>query len=154
MAAREDVLRRLGALVNQNQAPITPEPSLADGAPSENTSSVVVPFTADSQQDASTGTEVTNDSALGDGARELLKPLVKAWITSNLPQSLDDSIHEAVKPLLTNWMDTNLPRVVDAATRELFKPLLTAWLDRNLAPAIERSAHREIARLIGKVPNG
>lgn len=171
MSARDDVLRRLGALVNQNQAlavsdeleaepapeELEAEPALeapeAEPAPSEHRS-VVVPFTPEAQQNASAGTETTGDDALGDVARDLVKPLVKAWLTSNLAQSLDDTVHEAVKPLLTEWMDTNLPRMVDAATRELFKPLLTGWLDSNLAPAIQRSAQREIARLIGKLPNG
>jgi len=179
MSARDDVLRRLGALVNQNQAlavpevleaepvpevleaePVpevpkaepAPEAPEAQRAPSEHYS-VVVPFTPEAQQKASAGNETTGDNALGDGVRDLVKPLVKAWLTSNLAQSLDDSIHEAVKPLLTGWMDANLPRIVDAATNELFKPLLTQWLDRNLAPAVERSAQREIARLIGKLPN-
>lgn len=162
MAARDDVLRRLGALVNQNQAPAAPEELEAEPAPKEpevertpsEDYSVVVPFTPEAQQNVSAGTEVKSDSTLGDGVRDLVKPLVKAWLTSNLAQSLDDSIHEAVKPLLTGWMDANLPRVVDAATNELFKPLLTQWLDRNLAPAVERSAQREIARLIGKLPTG
>lgn len=174
MSARDDVLRRLGALVNQNQALAVPEEPEAEAvpeepdaepapeapdaepAPSEHSEhrSVVVPFTPETQPNAAAGTETTGDDALGDVARDLVKPLVKAWLTSNLAQSLDSTIHEAVKPLLTEWMDTNLPRMVDAATRELFKPLLTGWLDRNLAPAIQRSAQREIARLIGKLPNG
>jgi cell pole-organizing protein PopZ len=158
MATRDDVLRRLGGLDSQNQAPTAPEPPHAGGAPlSEGVNSVVVPFPPDSQQDVlaqDPDAEMTSDDALGDAARDLVKPLVKAWLTSNLPQSLDNSICEAVKPLLTNWMDANLPRMVDAAMRELFKPLLVAWLDRNLASTIERGAHREIARLTGKVSNG
>jgi len=180
MAARDDVLRRLGALVNQGQAPAEPEepeeerapseaervPSQVERAPSKDYSVVsvvmpfkadaqqVTPFTPDAQQKAAAATETTGDSVLRDGARDLVKPLVKAWITSNLAQALDESIQEAVKPLLTDWMETNLPRIVEAATNELFKPLLTGWLDRNLAPAVERSAKREIARLIGKLPNG